>query len=105
MQKTAQSYITGFRSGENFSPSDSVAGILIKHHVEDGTLALLTRELSSGITEVRANIVLLLEELGSEMDAPTPDKFPIIRDQAIIRALVVVVLPKTKPQQAMPRQF
>ena len=89
MQITAQSYIIAFRSGGNFKPSDSVAGILINHRVENGTLTLLTKELSSGTKEVRENIVLLLERLGLEMDAPTPDKFPIIRDQAIIRALVV----------------
>lgn len=89
MQKTAQSYITAFRSGENFNPSDSVAGILINNRVENGSLTLLTRELSSGTKEVRVNIVLLLEKLGLEMDKPTPDKFPIVRDQAIIRALVV----------------
>ncbi|MQA36759.1 hypothetical protein [Rugamonas aquatica] len=52
-------------------------------------LKLLTEELTTGTEEVRENIVLLLEKLGSEMDTPSPDKFQIIRNHAIIRALAV----------------
>lgn len=59
---------------------------------EQGTgtsLDLLTRELATGSTDVRENIVRQLEKLGLEMDAPAPDKFAVIRDHSIIRALAV----------------
>lgn len=48
-----------------------------------------TKELATGSTDVRENIVRQLEKLGLETDAPAPDKFAVIRDHAIIRALVV----------------
>ena len=89
VQKTAQTYIAAFRSGENFNPNDSVAAILINHSVSTASLTLLTKELTVGTKEVRVNTVKLLEKLGLEMDTPSQGKFPIIREHAVIRALLV----------------
>ncbi|ELX08978.1 hypothetical protein Jab_2c10360 [Janthinobacterium sp. HH01] len=89
VQKTAQSYIAAFRSGENFNPNDSVSGILINHSVSSASLTLVTKELTVGTKEVRVNIVQLLEKLGLEMDTPAPNKLPIIREHAVIRALLI----------------
>ncbi|MYN18398.1 hypothetical protein GTP81_16730 [Rugamonas sp. FT107W] len=48
-----------------------------------------TKELATGSTDVRENIVRQLETLGLEMDVPAPDKFAVIRDHSIMRALAV----------------
>jgi len=52
-------------------------------------LESFTKELATGSTDVRENIVRQLEKLGLEMDAPAPGKFAVIRDHSIIRALAV----------------
>ncbi|WP_332851759.1 hypothetical protein [Duganella sp. S19_KUP01_CR8] len=67
---------------------DSVEDIVNNQRLSRANLKFLTDELAIGTTEVRVNIVNHLEKLGLGMDTPTTDKFPIIRDQTIIRALV-----------------
>ena len=89
MHKTAQNYIAEFRRGVEFSGNDRVAGIVIKQRIVPGQLSLLTKELSIGTPKVRENVVKLLREIGLELDSPSPKKMRIIRDAAVIRALVL----------------
>jgi len=56
---------------------------------EAPAMSPLTKELATGSADVRVNIVGRLEKLGLEMNAPAPDKFAVIRDHSITRALVV----------------
>lgn len=63
--------------------------MLLNQRADSVNLELLTKELAVGTEQVRLNIVFFLEKLGMATNTPTPDKFPIIREQAIIKALVM----------------
>ncbi len=89
LQNTAQSYIESFRGGAEFRPDDSVAGIVMNGQVVRLHFSVLTKELSSGSSHVRENIVKVLEKIGLELDTPSANKFQVIRDPAVIRALAV----------------
>ena len=89
VQKTAQHYVTDFRRGVAFNNNDSVAGIVVNGRIVRSHLAVLEKELSTGTPDVRKNIVKLLEKIGLELDPPSHGKFQIIRDAAVIRALVI----------------
>lgn len=89
VHKTAQNYIIEFRRGVEFSANDRVGGIVMKERIAPGQLSLLTKELSNGTPKVRENIVNLLREIGLALDSPSPKKIQVIRDAAVIRALVV----------------
>jgi len=89
VQKTAQKFIQEFRRGEDFNQNDSVSAVVVNGRLSPLDLILLTKELGVGNSEVRKNLVDLLEKIGIELDTPTPDKFPVIRDKSILRALVV----------------
>ena len=89
VQKTAQQYIADFRLGANLNANDPVAGIVTNGRVSQSHLFLLTKELSVGTPHVRENIVNLLQKVGLALDQPLPNKFAVIRDTSVIRALVV----------------
>ena len=88
VHKTAQTYISEFRQGEDFNQNDSVTGIVVNKKVAPSTLKLLRAELAIGTSAVRMNLIRLLEKIGIELDTPAADKFAVIRDHAIIGALV-----------------
>ena len=89
MQKTAQHYIKDFRSGTAFKADNSVAGMVINGSVVRSHLAVLENELANGTPHVRENIVKMLEKIGLQLDSPSSNKLPVIRDAGVIRALVV----------------
>jgi hypothetical protein len=66
----------------------SVASIVRNQRADSASLALLTKSLTTESTEVRLNIVRLLEKTGLAMDLSAPDKFPIIRNHDVMRALL-----------------
>jgi hypothetical protein len=89
MHKTAQQFISEFRGGEDFDANSSIAGIIRSRHIDSANLYILKKELATGTPQVRENIVKLMERIGLELDSPSPDKFPIIRNRAIIKALLI----------------
>lgn len=89
MNKSVQDFISQFRRGEHFHHNDNVTGLIAGGRANRISLDSLRKELASGNTDVRANIVRLLEKLGRETEPSEPGKFAIIRDQIIIRILVV----------------
>ncbi|MFL6656559.1 MAG: hypothetical protein ACJ8GW_00660 [Massilia sp.] len=94
MHKTAQDYIAEFRRGVAFNPNAPVTTLVSSHRIDKAGLSTLSRELATGGPQVRENIVRLLEKVGLELDTPVPDKFRVIRDHAIIKALLVEGLAK-----------
>jgi len=60
--KTAQAFIHDFRRGEEFHHNDSVSAIVVNGRVSPSALTLLTEELATGDSEVRKNLVPLLEK-------------------------------------------
>lgn len=89
VQKSAQQYIADFRRGEEFNSNESVTHLVKTGRLDKFTLSALTKELATGTPEVRENIVKLLEKIGKELDPPRSDKFQVVRDHGIIRALAV----------------
>ena len=88
VHKTAQTYISEFRHGKDFNQNDSVTGIVVSKNVAPSALKLLRAELAVGTSEVRMNLIRLLEKVGIEMDTPAADKFAVIRDHAVIGVLI-----------------
>jgi hypothetical protein len=89
VHKTAQQYISDFRQGVEFRSDDPIGTLVINHRVDKSSLSMLTKELATGTQQVREKIVRLLEKIGLDLDAPAPNKFPIIRDHSILRALLI----------------
>lgn len=89
MHKTARQFISEFRGGADFDANSSIAGIIRNHQVDNGNLYILKEELAAGTPQVRENIVKLMERIGLELDSPSPDKFPVIRNRAVIKALLI----------------
>lgn len=89
MYKRAQQYISEFKDGKEFDRSSAIEGIVRNQNIDRANLYVLIKELAAGTSHVRENIVKLLEKIGLELDSPQPDKFRIIRDHAIIKALLV----------------
>lgn len=87
--KTAQTFIHDFRRGEDFNDNDSISAVVVSGRVSSLTLNVLTKELATGNSEVRKNLIQLLEKIGIELDTPVPEKFAVIRDKSILGALVV----------------
>lgn len=87
--QTAQDYIDKFRRGEAFHGNAPVADIVTSIRSSQAELTILAKELAEGTTEVRLQLVELLEKIGFELDTVTPDRFPLIRDHRIIRILLV----------------
>jgi hypothetical protein len=97
VQKTAQQFILDFQRGARFSSSEPLDGLAPNKRVVPATLFLLSRELASGTSQVREEIVRLLEKLGLYLDSPEADKIAIIRDRSIIRMLLVQGFAKDDP--------
>ena len=89
VHKTAQQYIAQFRSGTKFREGDSVTGLVIGGRIDKANLSMLIKELAQGSSEVRENVVHLLEQVGLALDRPRPDQFAVIRNHDIIRAMIV----------------
>ena len=87
--KTAQQYISEFRDGKDFDANRSTSGLSRSQYFGRHSLFILTKELATGTSQVRENIVKLMERVGLELDSPSPDKFPVIRNRAIIKALLI----------------
>lgn len=97
VQKNAQSFIHDFRRGKKFHDNDSISAIVVNGRVSPLTLNFLAKELAVGNSDVRKNLVDLLEKIGLELDTPAPGKFAVIRDKSIIRALMVEGFAKDDP--------
>lgn len=89
MYKTAQQYISEFRDGKDFDANRSTSGLSRSQYFGRHNLFILTKELATGTPQVRENIVKLLEKIGLELDSPPSHKFPIIRNRAVIKALLI----------------
>lgn len=87
-EKRAAEFINDFRNGKALDPGEQVAGLLIGGRIEPASLGALARELASGSSDIRQNIVALLAKTGRELNASTSDKVPLIRDHDIIRTLL-----------------
>lgn len=87
--QTAQIYIDKFRRGEAVHHNASVADIVTSIRSSPAELTILANELAEGTSEVRLQLVGLLEKIGFGLDTAAPDKFPLIRDHRIIRILLV----------------
>ena len=87
--QTAQNYIDNFRRGEAFHDKASVSNIVAGIRSAPSELTILAKELADGTSEVRLQLVGLLEQIGIQLDTAAPDKFQLIRDHRIIRILLV----------------
>lgn len=89
MNKTAHQILEELKNGGEYRKGDPLGVLISDGRVNKVTLPLLTRELAKGSPQIRQNIVLLLEDLGLRTAPHNPDKLAVIRDHAIIKALVV----------------
>jgi hypothetical protein len=94
VQKTAQQYISEFQRGVDYDAKNPITSFVRNRNLDRSNLYILTKELAVGTPQVRENIVRLLEQIGLQLDSPSSDKFPIIRDHAIIKALHVEAFAK-----------
>lgn len=89
MRKTAQHYIDAFRAGNHPEIGASATGLVLNGTIERTSIILLAKELKSGSANVREHVVALLENIGLELDGASTGTNPVIRDKAVIRALLV----------------
>ncbi|NSL57074.1 hypothetical protein [Uliginosibacterium aquaticum] len=84
VSKIADEYIEMFRRGEDFSRP--IKGLVVDCVIDKRALAVLTKELSFGNSDVREKIVGLLVEIGFMANKDYPKDF-VLRDPSIVKAI------------------
>ncbi|MEW6370431.1 MAG: hypothetical protein AB1584_05800 [Pseudomonadota bacterium] len=89
VKKAAPQYIPRFVDDSESGESGLSSVLAGNQHNDTANLRILRKDLAAGAPQVRENVVKLLEKIGLEADLPSPDKFPVIRNRAIIEALLI----------------
>jgi hypothetical protein len=82
-------YLSDIRHGKAFHWRGDVSALIADFKPVPTAVHALKRELRAGNAFVRENVVTLLNTMAIACHRPAPDKMPIVRDHAIIGALLV----------------